>query len=100
MSSKLLTLVVLADCAGLLPCSEEPISDPALPALHYLQRRRPHLHTSVSLLAGLPYSRPVVAIGRSGVADALLPADHDRSIACDWPGWTRPLNLEVARKGD
>jgi hypothetical protein len=58
--------------------AEEAVSDPALPALHYLQRRRPHLHPSVSLLAGLPYSRPAVAIGRSGAADAL--AGRSRSV--------------------
>ena len=31
MSSKLLTLVVLADCAGLKPCSEEPVSNLCTP---------------------------------------------------------------------
>ena len=93
MSSKLLTLVVLADCAGLKPCSEEPVSNLCTPgAALPTAAEAPLTPIRIHCLAGLPHSEPMppprtLAGDTSGLAGLerrkRVPAGHNRSVASD-----------------
>jgi hypothetical protein len=85
MSSKLLTLVVLADCAGLKPCSEEPVSNLCTPG------------AALPTAAEAPLTPIRIFVGRSAMLLTFAPVPYTSGDHCTgdtsgdprvWPVWS------------